>query len=222
MKMQLAIVFILLNGFVAPSDAALGSDQQARAVRQALEQSVGQAVNQLGRTDGYWANPKLRIPLPAELHSLEKTLRRYGLERYADEFAQSLNRAAEAAVPVAKSVLLAAIREMSVRDALAIVRGDDQAATQYFKSHSDAVLHERLKPIVAQATANANVTAAYKRLLKKAAFLGKAVDPARLDLDAHVTRAALDGLYVIMAEEERRIRRDPLARGTELLRKIFR
>lgn len=221
MKMQLAIAFVLLNGVVVPSDAATGSDQ-TKAVRQALEQSVGQAVNQLGRTDGYWANPKLRIPLPAELHSLQKTLRRYGLERYADEFAQSLNRAAEAAVPVAKPVLLAAIREMSVRDALAIVRGDDQAATQYFKLHSDVLLHERLKPIVAQATANANVTAAYKRLLKKAAFLGKAVDPARLDLDAHVTRAALDGLYLLMAEEERRIRRDPLARGTELLRKIFR
>lgn len=221
MKMQLARAIALLSAVLVPSHAATGSDQ-TKAVRQALEQSADQAVNQLGRTDGYWANPRLRIPLPAELHSLEKTLRRYGLERYVEDFAQSLNRAAEAAIPVAKPVLMAAIRDMSLRDALAIVRGDDQAATQYFKAHSDAVLQERLKPIVAQATENANVTAAYKRLLKKAAFLGKSVDLARLDLDAHVTRAALDGLYLIMAEEERRIRRDPLARSTELLRKIFR
>jgi len=153
---------------------------------------------------------------------LEKTLRRFGLERYVEEFAQSLNRAAEAAVPLAKPVLIAAIRDMSLRDAFAIVRGDDQAATQYFKRRSDAALNELLKPIVAQATAKANVTAAYKRLMKKAMFLENAVDPARLDLDAHVTRAALDGLYLLMAEEERRIRRDPLARGTALLKEIFR
>lgn len=221
MKIKPLVLFSLLALIALPVAAAKNSDQ-TQAVRQVLAQSVDHAVSSLGRTDGYWANPKLRIPLPAELHALEKTLRRYGLERYVEEFAQSLNRAAEAAVPVAKPVLMAAIRDMSLRDALAIVRGDDQAATEYFKMRSDAVLRERLKPIVAQATANANVTAAYKRLMKKAVFLEKTVDPARLDLDAHVTRAALDGLYLLMAEEERRIRRDPLARGTELLKKIFR
>ena len=215
------LLFALLALATSPGQAARSSDQ-TQAVRQALEQSVDAAVSRLGRTDGYWANPKLRIPLPAELLSLEKTLRRYGLERYVEDFAQSLSRAAEAAVPIAKPVLLAVIRDMSLRDALAIVRGDDHAATQYFKLRSDAILRERLKPIVAEATANANVTGSYKRLLKKAVFLEKSVDPTRLDLDAHVTRAALDGLYLLMAEEERRIRRDPLARGTELLKKIFR
>lgn len=221
MKMKPALLFAALALTTSPGQAAKNTDQ-TQAVRQALEQSVDAAVSRLGRTDGYWANPTLRIPLPAELHSLEKTLRRYGLGRYVEEFSQSLNRAAEAAVPVAKPVLMAAIRDMSLRDALAIVRGDDQAATQYFKLRSDAMLREQLKPIVAQATANANVTAAYKRLMKKAVFLEKSVDPARLDLDAHVTRAALDGLYLLMAEEEQRIRRDPLARGTQLLKKIFR
>lgn len=221
MKMKPALLFAALALTTSPGQAAKNTDQ-TQAVRQALEQSVDAAVSRLGRTDGYWANPTLRIPLPAELHSLEKTLRRYGLGRYVEEFSQSLNRAAEAAVPIAKPVLMAAIRDMSLRDALAIVRGDDQAATQYFKLRSDAMLRERLKPIVAQATANANVTAAYKRLMKKAVFLEKSVDSARLDLDAHVTRAALDGLYLLMAEEERRIRRDPLARGTALLKEIFR
>ena len=157
--------------------------------------------------------------MPEELRRFEKALRRYGLERYAEEFAESLNRAAEAAVPVAKPVLLAAIRDMSLSDAVGIVRGDDDAATRYFRAHTDAVLREHLKPIVAEATARANVTAAYKRLMKKAAFLEKAVEPGYLDLDTYVTRAALDGLYLLMAEEERRIRRNPLARTTDLLKK---
>jgi hypothetical protein len=180
------------------------------------------AVSQLGRADGYWTNPQVRIPLPEEMRHVGKTLRRIGLERYVDEFDESLNRAAEAALPAAKPVLQAAIREMSLNDALNIVRGGDDAATRYFRARSDAALQERLHPIVAQATARANVTAAYKRLMKKATYLDKAVEPGRLDLDAYVTRKTLDGLYLMMAQEERRIRRDPLARSSELLQQVFR
>jgi len=133
-----------------------------------------------------------------------------------------MNRADEEAVAAAEPVLLAAIREMSLGDAAGIVRGDNDAATHYFRMHADAALRERLQPIVAEATARADVTAAYKRLMKKAVFLEKAVEPGQLDLDAYVTRAALDGLYLLMAEEERRIRRNPLARTTDLLKKVFR
>jgi len=201
--------------------SAMDPDMQAQAIRQTLSQSVDMAVNRLGRADGYWANPQVRIPLPEELRRVEKTLRRYGLERYAEDFAESLNRAAEAAVPVAKPVLLDAIRDMSLNDAVGIVRGNDDAATHYFRVHTDAALRERLRPIVADATAHAHVTAAYKRLLKKAT-LEKAVEPGHLDLDAYVTRAALDGLYLLMAEEEQRIRRNPLARSTDLLKEVFR
>jgi hypothetical protein len=197
-------------------------DAQAQAVRQALSQSVDQAVNQLGRAGGYWANPRVRIPLPEELRHVEKTLRRVGLERYADEFDESLNRAAEAAVPAAKPVLVAAIHELSLHDAVTIVRGSDDAATRYFRAHSDAALRERLQPIVADAMARMQVTAAYKRLMKKSAFLDKAVEPGHLDLDAYVTRETLNGLYLLMAEEEQRIRRDPVARTTELLKNVFR
>jgi hypothetical protein len=206
----------------ARAAAATDPDMQAQAVRQALLQSVDMAVNRLGRADGYWANPQVRIPLPEELRRAEKVLRRYGLERYTEDFAESLNRAAEAAVPVAKPLLLAAVRDMSLGDAAGMVRGDEDAATRYFRAHTDAALRARLKPIVAEATARANVTAAYKRLMKKAAFLEKAVEPGRLDLDAYVTHAALDGLYLLMAQEERRIRRNPLARTTDLLKKVFR
>ena len=210
-------------GSPARGEAATTSPgAQVQAIRQALSQSADVAVNRLGRIDGYWANPQVRIPLPEELQRVEKALRRYGFERHTEEFSESLSRAAEAAVPAAKPVLLAAIRDMTLSDAANIVRGDDTAATRYFRVHTDAALRELLKPIVAQATARTNVAAAYKRLMKKAAFLEKTVDPARLDLDAHVTRAALDGLYLLMAEEEQRIRRHPQARATELLKKVFR
>ena len=209
-------------GQAARLPVAADSDAQAQAVRQALSQSADMAVNRLGRVNGYWENPQVRIPLPESLRRVEKMLRRYGLERYADDFSESLNRAAEAAVPAAKPVLLTAIRDMSLDDAVGIVRGDEDAATRYFRLHTDVVLHERLKPIVALATARANVTAAYKRLMKKVTVLDKTVDPGHLDLDAYVTRAALDGLYLLMAEEERRIRRNPLARSTDLLKKVFR
>jgi len=200
----------------------LNSDAQAQAVRQALSQSVDVAVNRLARVDGYWANPRVRISLPEELRSVERLLRRYGLERYSEEFAESLNHAAGAAMPLAKPVLLAAIRDMSLGDAMSIVGGNDDAATRYFRAHADAALHGQLKPIVADATARINVTGAYKRLMKKAMFLDKAAGPGQLDLDAYVTRAALDGLYLLMSEEERRIRRNPLARSTDLLKKVFR
>jgi len=210
-----------LNGQVRDVSAT-DPDTQAQAVRQALLQSADVAVNRLARADGYWSNPQVRIPLPEELRILEKTLRHYGLERYTEEFAESLNRAAEAAVPLAKPVLLAVIRDMSLAEATNIVRGNDDAATVYFRAQADAVLRARLKPVVAEATARANVTGTYKRLVKKAMFLEKATGSGQVDLDAYVTRAALDGLYLLMAEEERRIRHNPLARTTDLLKKVFR
>jgi hypothetical protein len=200
----------------------LDPEAQVQAIHQAMGQAADRAINTLGRPDGYYGNPKVRIPLPESLSRLERGMRRLGLERYIDEVSLSMNRAAEAAVPVAKPVLLAAVREISPGDAMGIIRGDADAATRYFREHTEAQLAVRLKPIVAEATARAGVTASYKRLLKKAAFLDKSADAAHLDLDAYVTREALAGLYLMMAEEERRIRHDPLARTTDLLKKAFR
>jgi hypothetical protein len=205
------------GGQAARVPVAADADAQAQAVRQALSQSATRPLTA-------WAATILGKPAgahPLGPAGVEKTLRRYGLERYADDFSESLERAAEAAVRAAKPALLAAIRDMSLDDAVGIVRGDEDAATRYFRLHTDVTLHERLKPIVTQATARANVTAAYKRLMKKVTVLDKTVDPGHLDLDAYVTRAALDGLYLLMAEEERRIRRNPLARTTDLLKKVF-
>jgi hypothetical protein len=200
----------------------LDNDAQTQVIRQLLSQSVDVAVNRLGRRNGYWANPRVRIPLPEELRRVEIILRRYGMERYAEEFAESLNRAAEATMPLAKPILLEAIRDMPLADASGIVHGNDDAATRYFRAHINTALSERLLPIVADATALSQVTGAYKRFLKKATYLDKAVRPVQQNLDAHIARAMLDGLYLLMAEEEQRVRRNPLARDTELLKKAFR
>ena len=208
-----------LPGLVRPAEELAGADV---VVRELLDQSANRAANRLGLPDGFWGNPRVRIGLPEELARLEKGLRRLGLERYSDEFRESLNRAAEQAMPAVKPVVLRTIRDLTLADAVAIVRGDDNAATRYFQMHAEPSLRENLKPIVAEATARGGVTAAYKRLLRRATFLEKVVEPGELDLDAYVTRVALDGLFVTMAEEERRVRRDPRARTTELLRKAFR
>ena len=193
-----------------------------QAVRDTLAQAGDRAVNRLGRRDGFWGDPRMRIPLPAELVRLEKNLRRLGLEHYVEEFAETLSRAAEEAMPAAKPVLLDAVRDLTLTDAVAIVRGDDEAATRYFRAHTEMPLQQQLMPIIAAATARADVTAAYKRLVRRAVQLERLTDPERLDIDAYITRAALNGLYLTMAAEERRIRRDPRARGTELLRRVFR
>jgi hypothetical protein len=205
-----------------PGGAVLDQGAQAKAIQEALEQAADVAVNRLGRLDGFNANPRVRIPLPDEFDGLQRGLRRLGMQRYVDDFVLAMNRAAETAVPAAKPVLIEAVRNMSVTDAVSVLHGDEDAATRYFRGHTEASLRERLRPLVAEATARADVTAAYKRLLKKASLLGRSVNLARFDLDTYVTNETLAGLYVLMAEEERKIRRDPLARGTELLKKAFR
>jgi len=205
-----------------PRGAAPAPEAQAQAIQEALAQAADVAVNRLGQLDGFNANPRVRIPLPDEFDRLERGLRRLGMQRYADDFVLAMNRAAEAAVPAAKPVLIETVRNMSVTDAVAIVRGGGDTATRYFQAHTQAALRERLRPLVATATARAGATAAYKRLLKKTAFLERSADLTRFDLDTYVTNETLAGLYVLMADEEQRIRRDPLARSTELLKKVFR
>ena len=193
----------------------------AAGLKQALENGTQQAVASLGHEDGYFGNPRVRIPLPENLARVDKTLRKLGQDRTADEFVLSLNRAAEAAAPEAKAIFLNVIREMTVTDAIGIVRGPDNAATGYFREHSEGALKEKFHPIVAAATNKVGVTQRYKRLLRDGGTVARFVDVRRLDIDGYVTQKALDGLFLMVADEEKRIRQDPLARSTELLRKVF-
>lgn len=228
-NMRRAHAPVLLLTLLLPGCAGTGAlpavsdpQLQQQALQALLTQTVEAAAARLARPDGYWTIPAARVPLPAELERIEKGMRRYGLERYADELVLSLNRAAEAAVPAMKPALLDAARQLTFADAAALVRGPHDAATRYFRAHSEAALAVQIRPAIATATARSGVLSAYKRLLRKATLVERNLDLAHLDLDAYLARAALAGFYAVMAEEEGRLRRDPLGRGGELLQRVFR
>ncbi len=198
----------------------LDTETIVAGLREALGKGTERGVAVLGRVDGYLKNPSVRIPVPDKLQKAETLVRKLGGDRYADEFVLSLNRAAEAAVPQARAIFLDVIRGMTIADARSILGGPEDGATQYFRRHAEPRLASAFRPVVTRATASVGLTRSYKGFVDRVARSGL-VDTAELDLDAYVTRKAMDGLFRMIAEEERRIRRDPLARTTELLRKVF-
>ena len=209
---------------------ALSQDQVVAGLKEALSKGVQNAVSQLGRTDGFLTNLNVRIPMPDKLQSAEKTLRVLGQNKLADDFVGSMNRAAEQAVPEAAAVFGDAIKQMSVADAKAILAGTTNAATEYFRKATQTNLFARFQPIVQKATEQVGVTAKYKQLVGKAgsaqSFGGlfgskSSATPEALDLDAYVTQGAMNGLFKLVAEEEKRIRENPLARTSDLLKKVF-
>lgn len=202
--------------------AGLSQQEMTQGVLEALSVGVKRAVEELGQTGGYLDDAQVRIPLPNQVQSVEKVVRSLGQGQYADQFIASMNRAAERAVPVATDIFLKAIQGMQLSDAQAIVSGPDNAATEYFKRHTREALHAAFLPIVQKATQETNVTAAYKQLAQQAGPLsGGLLKSESLDLDQYVTGKALDGLFLKLAEEEQRIRENPMARSTELLKKVF-
>ncbi|MAT64792.1 MAG: hypothetical protein CMN57_04025 [Gammaproteobacteria bacterium] len=200
----------------APDAAAM-----TRAVLDALQVGVRRAVDTLGRQGGFLQDQAVRIPLPQELQTAESLLRRLGQDRYADAFIESMNRAAEQSVPQTTDILIDTIKGMSVSDARGIVQGGDDAATRYFQEHSSAQLAEVIRPIVSENMDRVGVTARYKQFVSRAGFLESFVAEDSLDLDAYVTNRTLDGLFLKLAEEEKRIREQPVARTTEILKDVF-
>lgn len=213
----------LLGGFKSASPQGLGalSDSDiAAGLRAALSQGTRSAVLSLGKTDGFWGNAAARIPLPSSLKKLEKTVRGVGMGSTVDQFHLSLNRAAEQAVPVAAEVFAQSVRQMTLSDARAILTGPKDAATQYFRRSTGQILTVKFRPLVAQATAKVGVASRYKQLTAAAGPFAGALG-APTDLDGYVTEKALDSLFVQVAAEELRIRDNPAARGSEILRKVF-
>jgi hypothetical protein len=200
---------------------ALSNTEVINGLLQALEVGTKRTVDRLGKTNGFLKDPKVRIPIPDNLRTVEKGLRALGQDKYADEFIETMNHAAEDAVTTATPIFIDAIKNMSFDDARRILNGHDDAATRYFKKNTHTSLTEAFLPIVSKATDKAGVTSSYKKLVSKASFAGDYVNMQDLDIDRYVTGKALDGLYLILAEEEKRIRKDPVARSTELLKKVF-
>jgi hypothetical protein len=201
---------------------ALSQDEIIKGLRAALVQGVEQAVSRLGTADGFLSDKAVKIPMPDELHRVEKTLRKLGQDKYADEFVTTLNRAAEQAVPQAAGVLADSVKQMTVSDAKNILSGTNNAATEYFRRTSSTNLYAKLLPIVQEATAKTGLTGTYKKMVDKVPpVFGSFLGADATDLDGYVTRRTLDGLFVKIADEEKRIRENPLARTSEVLQKVF-
>ena len=199
---------------------ALGVDEAASGVRAALERGALSALSLLGRTDGFLGNPRVRIPLPGVLEDAAKLLSRLGQKKRVDELVTAMNRAAEAAVPEAKTLLVQTVRNLSVEDALQIVRGGDTSVTDFFAKKTRAPLGEKFLPIVTRATEKVQLADRYNAFAGKARSLGlvKAEDA---NLQQYVTGKTLDGLYLMIGEEEKRIRADPIKTGSSILKKVF-
>jgi hypothetical protein len=203
------------------ASTALSDEERVNALKEALSKGMQQAIASLGKDGGYLNNPDVKIPLPDELKKVEKLLRGLGQDKYADQFVATLNHAAEKAVPEAAALFADAISQMTLADAKALLEGPDDAATQYFRKTSESKLKERFLPIVKAATDQAGVTAAYKKLMQQAGPTAQLLGMGGTKLDAYVEGKAVDGLFKVIAAEEKRIRQDPLARSTDLLKKVF-
>lgn len=200
--------------------ADLSQGEAVSALKNALERGARQAIAQLGRADGFLGNAQVRIPLPKQLQDGEKMLRRLGQGRRLDELVTSMNRAAEAAVPQAQELMLNAVRQMTVDDGKKILQGGDTAVTGFFAEKTRVPLAQKFLPVVTQSTERVGLAGQYNRLAGKAADVGlmKREDAS---IQQYVTGKALDGLYFMIGEEERKIRRDPVGTGSALLSKVF-
>jgi hypothetical protein len=205
----------------ATATAVLSQDEIVRGLKEALSKGAEGAVAKLGKEGGFLNNAAVKIPMPDGLVKVEKTLRKLGQDKYADQFVVTMNHAAEKAVPEAAGILAEAIRDMTLEDAQAILKGPEDAATRYFRDKSEARLTERFRPIISQATDQAGVTAAYKKMVGKAGAWAGLLGVGNEDLDGYVTAKSLDGLYKMVAEEEKAIRASPVARTTDLLKRVF-
>lgn len=211
---------VLPDRAAATTRAGLGEAETAAALKELLSQGASSAVDALGRADGFLGNPKVRIPTPDGLRRAERLLRAAGAGAQVDELVVAMNRAAEAAVPEAKDLLVQAVKTISVQDALGLVRGGDRAVTDFFAARTREPLTGRFLPIVTRATEKVKLADRYNDFAGKAQGLGlvKAQDA---NLQSYVTGKTLDGLYWMIGEEERKIRADPVGTGSALLRQVF-
>ena len=198
----------------------LDKDTVAAGLKEALSIGSQNAVKAGSQVDGYFKNPAIKIPLPEKVQKVEKPLRKIGLSKQVDEFIVTMNRAAEKSAPQAKDILVGAVKEMTIVDAINILKGGDTAATEYMRSKTYDKLYGAFKPTVTKAVMDVGVTKSYQQLVDKAKK-SRLIKDESLDLDHHVTSKALDGLFYLLGQEEKKIRKDPVAQVTDLLKKVF-
>ena len=219
-QFTVGLFFAACWGWRSAQAAGFSELDAAAGIRAALERGAIAAVGALGRTDGFFGNPKVRIPLPGLLADAAKMLQAIGQQKRVDELVLAMNRAAEAAMPQARTLLVSTAKSISVDDAIKIVRGGDNSVTDYFAGKTRQPLTEQFLPIVTQATEKVALADKFNAVAGRAAKLGllKGDDA---NIQRYVTAKSLDGLYLMIGEEERNIRRDPVATGSAILRKVF-
>jgi hypothetical protein len=221
-RSSLRQIFAALAAGVLPGRgwAQFSQGDATSGVKAALERGAEAAVSLLGQNGGFLNNPKVRIPLPGVLNDAAKLLKAMGQQKRVDELVTAMNNAAEAAVPEAKALLKSAVKNMGVDDARELITGGDDSVTRFFAEKTRAPLAEKFLPIVTKHTERLAVADKYNALAGKASGLGlvKAEDA---NLQQYVTGKALDGLYLMIAEEERKIRQDPVGTGSAILKKVF-
>ncbi|HPU53811.1 MAG TPA: DUF4197 domain-containing protein [Burkholderiaceae bacterium] len=204
----------------ASAQAALSEQDAATGIRAALEKGALAAVELLGVNDGFLGNPRVRIPLPDSLRKVRSAARVFGLDHEFEALEVGINRAAEAAVPQGKALLVEAARKVTVRDALDIVRGGDDSVTRYFRSSAGEQITARFLPIVSKSIGKLDLARKYDRLAGQAGRLGL-VKEDQATLDRYVTGKAVDGLFLVIADKERSLRADPIGSGSAILKKVF-
>jgi len=214
-----------LAAFLVSAASAAGLDDisnrdAVNGLKQALTNGAQAAVAKLGKQDGFMNDPRIRIPLPPSLKSAEAVMHSIGMGKQADDLVLRMNRAAEAAVPQAKPLLVDAAKKMTVQDAKSILSGGQDSATQYFKRTTTEALVQKFKPIVKKSMAKVKLAEKYNEIAASGAKFGL-VKEEDANLEDYVTRKALDGLYVGIADEEKKIRQNPAAAASSIVKKVF-
>jgi hypothetical protein len=214
----------MLTLFVSQANALAVSDlsnaEASGGLKEALTQGVSKAVASLGATDGFFGNNAVKIPLPDSLKKIQKGMKLMGMGKQSDELVLKMNRAAEAAVPEAKALLVDSIKKMTVADAKAILTGPQDAATQYFRKSTSTQMAEKFLPIVQKATENVQLADTYNKYAQMGSKFG-VVKKEDANINQYVTKKALDGVYYMVAQEEAVIRKDPMGQASSLLKKVF-
>lgn len=215
-----------INQTIGEVNKAIGSEQPlttaevGAGLKEALINGISKGSDQVSQLDGYFKNPEIKIPFPPEVKKVENTLRDIGLGSEVDKFVMTLNRGAEDAAKEAKPIFISAIKSMTIEDAWAILKGNDNAATEYLKKTTSGQLKEKFKPVIQNSLNKVNATKYYGDLVTRYNKI-PLVEKVNPNLDDYATDKAIEGLFLMIAKEEKNIRQDPVARTTELLKKVF-
>ncbi len=220
LKQICMLALALTAGAALGQMAQLTQGQAAGGLQEALSRGVSSAVASTGKPGGYFSNPEIKIPMPPKLQTVEKGLRAAGMGHKVDEFVKSMNSAAEEAAPEAKAILLGALKRMTFEDAKGIVAGGNHAGTDYFKRTTTPEIQAAFRPIIEKAMAHAGVTVQFNALMERAPAIPFMKTPT-IDINQYVLDKATEGLFVVMAEEEAKIRTNPAAQVTPLLKAVF-